>query len=47
MFRVRCRVMVSVRVYVWARIRARLKEPLKRLTLGVLHAFDGHLYVSG
>ena len=29
------------------KVRVRLKVLLIRLTLGVLHAFDGHLYVGG
>ena len=28
-------------------VRVRLKVLLTRLTLGVLHAFDRHLYTSG
>ena len=48
-FRVSVRVRVRVRVWVWDRVKVRvkLKVLLTRLTLGVLHAFDKHLYVSG
>ena len=48
-FRFRVSVCVRARIYDKVRVRAmdKLKVLLTRLTLAVVHAFDGHLYVSG